>query len=743
MPPFDPATLRQHAEELLDAIPNGLYAGQLHDIKTLIHELSVHQIQLEMQNQTLRETYQTLLNAKNNFSLLFDQAPAGYLKLDQQGRVLKANHTLREMLNVSNLKIENQHLTRFIHADDLAIFSSRYPAFFSKPDNKTIELRLLKQHAQKTPMLVQINARQIVEQDESGQSNHNLLAFVIDISERVRLEAEKELAAKVFETSEEAIVITDDSNRILSINQSFIDITGFNRSEVIGKTLVSVLFAAQDIKTFKAIWSKLINNGRWKGEIEHLRSRDAHFTASLTISCVTDLFGKIKNCIVVFSDITQKKLIDRKIEFLAHYDILTKLPNRSHFNELLNNAITHASRSREFLGVLFLDLDRFKLLNDTCGHLAGDALLQNVASRLLDGIRETDSVSRFAGDEFVVLLTHFSDLERCKTTIEQIVQKLLYELSLPHEIGSIQFNTSVSIGIAIFPSHGTSAPELIKNADAAMYAAKEAGRNRYCLYNEQMRQQAIARSSIEFDLQIAARERQFHLAYQPFITLADGNLYGFEALLRWQHPQRGELKPDSFLAIAEDNGMINSLGQWVLQNACQEASFWRQQQDHQPPLKISVNMSARHFLQPNLVRDIQTLLTTYQLEGSALILEITESIAMQNIGESIRVMHELRELGILLSLDDFGTGYSSLAYLKKFPLSILKIDQSFVHDLGIDRDNVLIKSIIDIGRNMDLLILAEGIEQPHQLELLIKYGCQLGQGYLFSPPLAAADIVLD
>jgi EAL domain-containing protein (putative c-di-GMP-specific phosphodiesterase class I) len=256
-----------------------------------------------------------------------------------------------------------------------------------------------------------------------------------------------------------------------------------------------------------------------------------------------------------------------------------------------------------------------------------------------------------------------------------------------------------------------------------------------------MRQQAIARSNMEFDLQIADRERQFHLAYQPFITLADGQLYGFEALLRWQHPLRGELKPDSFLAIAEDNGMINSIGQWVLQNACQQASFWRQQH-HQAPLKISVNMSARQFLQPNLVRDIQKLLTTYQLEGSALILEITESIAMQNIGESIRVMHELRELGILLSLDDFGTGYSSLAYLKKLPLSILKIDQSFVHDLGVEKDNALIKSIIDIGRNMDLVILAEGIEHPHQVELLLKYGCQLGQGYVFSPPLTATDIVL-
>jgi diguanylate cyclase (GGDEF)-like protein/PAS domain S-box-containing protein len=741
MPPFDHNTLRQHAEEFLDALPNGLYSGQLDNIKTLIHELSVHQIELEMQNQALKDTYQKLLNAKNNFSLLFDQAPAGYLKMDQQGRILKANQTLRDMLNLSILKIEGQYLTRFIHSDDAAMFNSRYPAFFSKPENKTIELRLLKQSPQRTLLRVQLNGRLIAEQNDNAQSHYHLLVIVADITERHRLEEEKELAAKVFETSEEAIIITDSCNCILSVNQSFMDITGFQHTEVIGRTLVSVLFPAHDTKTFQAIWSKLVISGRWKGEVEHQRRNGSRFTASISISSSTDLFGKIKNCIVIFSDITQKKLNDSKIEFLAHYDILTKLPNRSHFTELLNNAILHASRTREFLGVLFLDLDRFKLLNDTCGHLAGDVLLQNVANRLQACIRETDNVSRFAGDEFVILLTHFKDLERCKATSEQIVEKLLHELSLPHEIGSIQFNTSVSIGIALFPTHGTSAPELIKNADTAMYAAKEAGRNGYCLYNDDMRQQAIARSNMEFDLQIADRERQFHLAYQPFITLADGQLYGFEALLRWQHPLRGELKPDSFLAIAEDNGMINSIGQWVLQNACQQASFWRQQH-HQPPLKISVNMSARQFLQPNLVRDIQTLFTTYQLEGSALILEITESIAMQNIGESIRVMHELRELGILLSLDDFGTGYSSLAYLKKLPLSILKIDQSFVHDLGVEKDNALIKSIIDIGRNMDLVILAEGIEHPHQVELLLKYGCQLGQGYVFSPPLTATDIVL-
>ncbi|PPD35059.1 MAG: hypothetical protein CTY19_02865 [Methylomonas sp.] len=339
------------------------------------------------------------------------------------------------------------------------------------------------------------------------------------------------------------------------------------------------------------------------------------------------------------------------------------------------------------------------------------------------------------------MLTHFKDVERCTATTEQIVQKLLHELSLPHDLGSIQFNSSASIGIAQFPTHGTSAPELIKNADAAMYAAKLAGRNQYSFYNDQMRQQAIARSNMEFDLQVADRDNQFNLAYQPIVRLADRQIYGFETLLRWQHPLRGELKPDSFLAIAEDNGMISSIDQWVMHSACQQASLWRQQHG-QFSFKISVNMSCRQFLQPNLVQDIQSLLAKYQLESSQLILEITEAMAMQNIGQSIRVMYELRELGILLSLDDFGTGYSSLTYLKKLPLNILKIEQSFVHDLGVETDNALIKSIIDIGRNMDLLILAEGIEQQHQFELMTKLGCQLGQGYFFSPPLNSTDIVL-
>ena len=737
---LDADTLRLHAEELLHKLPNGFYSGQLDDIKLLIQEFCAHQTQLEMQNQALKDTYQTLLTVKNNISQLFDQAPAGYLKLDQHGRIFKANLTFRDMLNIGQLNIEAQHLTRFIHTDDLVMFNSRYPAFFNKPDNKTIELCLLKQTSQKTPVRVQLNARLITEQGESGQLHHYLLVIVVDITERHRLEEEKELAARVFEASDEAIIITDDGNRILNVNQAFTDITGFQRSEVIARTLVSVLFATKDIKMFQAIWSKLVSCGRWKGEVEYSHRDGSTMTASMSVSCSNDLFGKIKNCIVIFSDITQKKLNASKIEFLAHYDLLTKLPNRSHFNELLHNAILHASRTREFLAVLFLDLDRFKLLNDTFGHLAGDILLQNVASRLQACIRQTDSVSRFAGDEFVVLLTHFKDLERCTATTEQIVQKLLYELSLPHEIGSTQFDSSASIGIALFPTHATSAPELIKNADAAMYAAKLAGRNQYCFYNDQMRQQAIVRSSMEFDLQIADREHQFNLVYQPIVALADRQIYGFEALLRWQHPVRGELKPDSFLAIAEDNGMINPIGGWVMHSACQQALLWRQ--DSQSPLKLSINMSSRQFLQPNLVQDIQSLLATYQLEASQLILEITEAMALQNIGQSIRVMHELRELGILLSLDDFGTGYSSLTYLKKFPLSILKIDPSFVQSLGVEKDNALIKSIIDIGRNMDLLILAEGVEHPHQFERLTEFGCQLGQGYFFAPPLHPKDIVL-
>ncbi|PPD35058.1 MAG: hypothetical protein CTY19_02860 [Methylomonas sp.] len=324
-----------------------------------------------------------MLAAKNIYSQLFDQAPAGYLKLDQQGRILKANSTLRDMLNISHLNIEGQHLTRFIHPDDFAMFNSRYPAFFNKPENKTIELCLLKHASDKTPIRVQLNGRLIAEQSESGQLHQYLLVIAADITERHRLEEEKELAAKVFETSEEAIIITDDCRCILSVNQAFIDITGFQRTEVIGRTLLSVLFASKDVKIIQAIGSKLLTCGRWKGEVECLRRDGSPMIASVSISCSNDLFGKIKNCIVIFSDITQKKLNDSRIEFLAHYDILTKLPNRSHFNELLNNAILHASRTREFMAVLFLDLDRFKLLNDTFGHLAGDVLLQNMASRLL------------------------------------------------------------------------------------------------------------------------------------------------------------------------------------------------------------------------------------------------------------------------------------------------------------------------------------------------------------------------
>lgn len=732
--------LRKQAEEFLSAFPGGHQAINVDDLKTLLHELSVYQIELEMQNQSLKETYQQLVVAKNSFSQLFELAPVGYLKLDQNGWVHKANQTLQEMLNLSSRQLEGHYFANFIHPEDLNIFNSRFRAFFRKPENKRIELRLLKYNG--PHLQIEMSGRLINETPfPEGKNSDYLLVTVHEIGDRKRLEDELILAAKVFENSDEGIMITDEKNRILNINRSFTSITGFDASEVIGKSPRIFRSGHHDPNFYKEMWAQLMTNGRWQGEIWNIKRNGDAYIAWLSITSVTDMYGKIKHFIAIFSDITQRKQQEKQIKLLAHYDLLTKLPNRVLFSDRLNQAIMNASRLKEYLAILFLDLDRFKLLNDTYGHLAGDILLQDVANRLTACVRETDTVCRFGGDEFIILLTHFKDQQTAVETSQQIAEKLSDELAKPYSVANTQFITSASIGISLFPSHGTSAAELIKNADSAMYYAKDAGRNNYQHYTEEMRKNALIRSSIEHDLINALPQQQFDLVYQPFVELSNDGLFGFEALIRWHHPNKGLLLPEAFLRIAEETGLIDKMGLWVLERACRQLSAWHQQGNRE--LKMSVNLSSRQFLNAGLFDDIQQILHDTHVPGSALILEITESMMMQNMGEAIRVMHRLKSLGVLLSLDDFGTGYSSLAYLKKFPLDILKIDQSFIQDLANDPDDkMLIKSIIDIAQNMDLLIIAEGIENQGQLEFLNKHGCQVGQGFLFSIPLPSTKLEL-
>ncbi len=740
--PADIDDLRHEAESLINFVPANLDTISPHDIQTLFHELNVHQIELRMQNEQLVEAQQQLIASRNDFITLFDLAPVGYLRLDEKGRILQSNRTVQEMLGKSHSELRDKFLAVFIHADDLNIFNARYSAFYKKPDGKHIELRLL--DMQKNPIYIELSGR-LIKKEAGASLDFNqdcLLVNIIAIGERKKMEEQLELAAKVFEHSQEGILITSPDTTILKINLAFTAVTGYKPAEVIGRTPKILSSGRQGPAFYLNMWQKINKEGCWQGEIWNRRKNGDLYAEWLSICRINDKFGRASHYIGIFSDITLRKLNEKQIEQLAYFDTLTELPNRALLNDRLKQGIVQAVRHKLWLSVFFLDLDRFKILNDTLGHFAGDLLLQNVAKRLKSCVRESDTVARFGGDEFVILLTDFVDEQSAAHHSAEIAKKILNMLSQPFDLSGNQFITSTSIGVTLFPKDGSSVGELIKNADAAMYHAKASGRNNYQLFSDSMRSEALTRSTLENDLHHALPNQELVVYYQPLIDLQTPNqIIGFEALLRWNHPIKGLIPPDDFIPVAEETGMIVAIGEWVLKTACKQFKIW-QKQVRQPPLKkICVNLSARQFLGNNLVHTIKQCLDDAELDPEFLEIEITETVMMQNMSTVISILQQLMTMGVTVSLDDFGTGYSSLTYLKKFPINSIKIDRSFVRDILNDPDDkVIVHSIISIARHMRLEIIAEGIENDEQASYLMQSGCRLGQGFLYSKPLPAEQL---
>ena len=542
----------------------------------------------------------------------------------------------------------------------------------------------------------------------------------------------------MFENSDEGILITDHQSRIVKVNPAFTAVTGYEADEVIGKSPAVLKSHKHSPEFYRQMWNKINREGSWQGEIWNRRKNGDFYLECLSINAITDQFGRASHFIGIFSDITRRRHDEQQIEIMAHYDALTDLPNRVLFNERLKHSIVRATRHKQWISVLFLDLDRFKNLNDTLGHFIGDLLLQGVAKRLKACVRESDTVSRFGGDEFMIVLSDFEDEQTVTLHTAEIAKKILSELTKAFDLSGNKFMTTTSIGVAFFPKDGHSVAELMKNADTAMYHAKGQGRNNYQCYSDNMREQALTRSTLENDLRSALENQELVLHYQPVVNLQTAEIVGFEALIRWRHPKRGLIPPDQFIPIAEETGLITDIGEWVLHSACRQLKIWHGA--GKSTLKMSVNLSARQFMQHNLVEIIKHVLELNALEPHYLELEITETVIMKNMNQTTKMLKSLQHLGVSISLDDFGTGYSSLTYLKLFPVNILKIDRSFIRDiLEANDDKVIVNSIIAIAQHMRLNIITEGIERPEQAHYLKKQGCQFGQGYLFAMPCIAEE----
>lgn len=553
-----------------------------------------------------------------------------------------------------------------------------------------------------------------------------------EIVERQKIEQDLRLASKYLEITQEALVITDPNGTILEVNNAFVKMAGYTRDEILGENPRVMKSGRHDKEFYQEMWKTLLEQDHWQGEIWDRRKNGELYPKWLSISAVRDIDKNISNFVALSTDITTIKKTEEKLEKLAHYDPLTGLANRLLFQDRLHHDLAITHREHGELGLILMDLDGFKLVNDTLGHPAGDQLLVMVAKRLLGSIRESDTVARLGGDEFVVILTNIKK----ENDLALLAQKILNTLIAPYDLNGERVEISASLGITIYPEDGNNATLLLKNADTAMYHAKAAGKGRIQFYTQAMTQNADARFRLAADLRRALENEEFLVYYQPKLSLTTGRILGMEALVRWKRD--GEIVPPyKFIPVAEETGIITEIGAWVLRKACEQAQKWH---NDLHDLRISVNLSGRQFSSEGLVTMVDSVLKETGLDPGRLELEITETVIMSDVDATIESLWQLKKLGLILSVDDFGTGYSSLSYLKKFPLDVLKVDRSFVMDITEDaNDRAVVNAIVSLAIQLKMKVIAEGVETQEQLAILQSIDCHEMQGYLVSPPIPAKE----
>lgn len=551
---------------------------------------------------------------------------------------------------------------------------------------------------------------------------------------------ERERAQVTLDSIGDAVLSTDVAGNVTYLNLVAETMTGWGRQEATGRRLTEVfrIIDGETRDTSRNPMEQALQENKTVGLTVNcilIRRDGREFAIADSAAPIHDREGKVTGAVIVFRDVSEVRAMALQMSHSAQHDVLTNLPNRMLLNDRLTHAIAIARRKGTQLAVLFLDLDRFKHINDSLGHAIGDQLLQSVAKCLGNCARASDTVSRQGGDEFIVLL---SDIE-CTEDAALSARRMIAAMTAPHCVANHDLRITLSIGISVFPNDGEDAETLIKSADAAMYHAKEGGRNNYQFFKQDMNVRAVERQSIESSLRHAVERNEFVLHYQPKINLASGAITGVEALLRWRHPGRGLLSPAQFVPIAEDCGLILSIGQWVLREACSRARAWIDA--GLPPTPVAVNISAIEFRSKDFAESVRTILEETRLEPRYLELELTESVLMQHAESSVSALKALKEMGVQLAVDDFGTGYSSLSYLQEFPIDVLKVDHSFVHEISSDMDDAaIVRAVISMGKSLNLRVIAEGVETREQLAFLQNQRCDEGQGYYFSRPVMAGQL---
>ncbi|WP_258182439.1 sensor domain-containing protein [Vibrio mediterranei] len=563
-----------------------------------------------------------------------------------------------------------------------------------------------------------------------------VIGMTRNVTRRKQVEVRLSITSEIFNNFQEGMMITDQNGKILDVNSAFSEVTGYQAIEVIGKNPRFLQSGHHDAQFYQNLWQQLSETGLWKGEFINRKKDGSIYPQMATISTINDDGNSLLHYICVFEDISKQKAHEEKLRKMAFFDPLTNLPNRSHLTSILEQSIEGGQRHSEQFATLFLDLDHFKHINDSKGHLYGDRLLSQVADRLADVLHHRASIGRIGGDEFVIILTDYDSEAQLLDTIDET----LGVFNRPFELDSQEsLRVSGSIGVALYPQDGQNSETLLKNADTAMYLAKKNGRNGYAFYSPDLTYSSVLHVRVQSALHDAVEKQQLSLVYQPQYDLTNNTLIGVEALLRWNHPELGVIAPAQFIPIAEKTGLIQRIGAWVIREACEQGRRWLDQGIEFG--KIAVNVSGLQLQHPNFVTKLKQKLLDTNFPAERLEIEITESFLLIDHKLAVDTLNQIRELGIEISLDDFGTGYSSLSYLKGLPISKLKIDRSFICDVPDENDsNAIVQAIIVMGETLSLKIVAEGVENGDQVEYLRSHGCEYGQGYVFSKPVTADQL---
>jgi diguanylate cyclase (GGDEF)-like protein/PAS domain S-box-containing protein len=667
----------------------------------------------------LNDTNQELDMARREIRAIFDSMGAAVVVVNEDGKIDDCNRQASEWL-FSNLS-RNE------------VIGAPLSACCSCADRLTS--RILSENVREQDLQVGERHLQIIATDITDSTRNSIKKVMIcfDITRQKKSEDSLSLYGKVFENTAEGIAITDSKMRFVEVNQAYCRIMGYSAEELLGRTPRILKSGHHDAAFYTAIRQALASEGHWQGETLD-RVRDGSIITILqTISAVRNDQGKVTHYITIVTDISAIKETQTRLDFLAHHDPLTELPNRLLFTARLEHAIELAGRKQEQFGLLFIDLDRFKTINDSLGHQLGDRLLLKVAARLCGLVRNSDTVARLGGDEFVVLCEGLHEAAEA----EKLAEKLVNAMRRPFVLEGIELHIGCSIGITLYPEDGTDAVTLLKNADAAMYRVKDIGRDGYYKFSQDLSEAVDERLILENALRQALRDGDLELHYQPIIDLVPPRVIAVEALARWTHAQRGPVSPCCFIRIAEETKLIIPLGEWVARQAIRKFAAWRA--DGIALDYVSINTSGIQLFRPGFVEGLIDLLRQYEVQGHHLQVELTENVLMQDVDTCRDVLNRLRDHGIRIAIDDFGTGYSSLAYLKQLPIDMLKIDRSFVSDVPGDLgDCAIVEAIIAMANSLGLTTLAEGVENEDQEAYLSRVGCRRLQGYRYARPLEAS-----